>query len=179
MEDLALRISRLEAIEAVRGAFAKYVLFMDGGRVDDLLEVFAEDGELIAENEPAGSGLTVHRKGRSDVEKHYRQLPYGTFRHHTTNTTVDVSADATQAELSSYFLTAKPNGIKGGLYEILFIRDHDGSWHIQRLHIASSWAWQASAVENAFYDALADHTLRGGAPAVWDQVFDTALPASG
>ncbi|MFE3188534.1 nuclear transport factor 2 family protein [Nocardia sp. NPDC059240] len=172
MTDLGARLARLEALEAVRGALARYVQLMDGGFVDELLDVFMADADMLAENEPPGSGGSVSYHGRAEIDGHYRALPFGWFRHHTTNTTIDVSAAADHAELSSYFLTAFPCGVQGGLYEGTFRLDVDGVWRIQRWQITSSWGWGGEAGFH-YFESLADRTLRGGKPVVWNQIVGT------
>ncbi|MFE6923013.1 nuclear transport factor 2 family protein [Nocardia sp. NPDC057663] len=167
--DLEVRVARLEAVEAVRGTFARYTQLMDGGFVDELLDVFATDADFLAENEPPGSGGSVDYRGRSEIAGHYRALPYGWFRHHTTNTTVDVSANAQQAELSSYFLTTFPGGVQGGLYEGSFALDVDGVWRIRRWQITSSWGWGTGDIGFQYFEPLAARTLRGGRPVVWNE----------
>lgn len=166
MTDVDLRLARLEAAESVRSAFARYTYLMDGGFVDELLDVFATDAEFLAENEPPGTGGTVFRHGRRDIDGHYRSLPFGWFRHHTTNVSVDVAADALTAELSSYFLTAFPGGVQGGTYEGFFRRGADGVWRIARWQITSGWGWGGKAGFH-YFEQLADRTRGGGKPVVW------------
>jgi hypothetical protein len=166
MTSIEARLARLEAAEALRSALARYTYLMDGGFVDELLDVFMADAEFVAENEPPGAGGTVVRRGRDDIDGHYRALPFGWFRHHTTNVSVDVSADATQAELSSYFMTAFPGGVQGGLYEGTFQQDTDGTWRIQRWHITCSWGWGGEPAFR-YFEKSADRTVRGGKPVIW------------
>ena len=166
MMNLETRVARIEAAEEVRSAFARYIYFMDGGFVDELMDVFMTDAEFLAENEPPSTGGTVTHRGRADIEGHYRALPFGWFRHHAANITVDVSADAQQADLSSYFLTAFPGGVQGGLHEGTFCKDVDGIWRIQRWQITSSWGWGGEPAFQCF-EKSTEWTQRGGRPVTW------------
>jgi hypothetical protein len=166
MTNVEARLTRLEAAEAVRSALARYVYLMDGGFVDELLDVFTDDAEFVAANEPPGTGGTVVHRGRDDIGGHYRALPFGWFRHHTTNTSIDVSADATEAQVSSYFLTSFPGGVQGGLYEGTFQHDTDGTWRIRNWNITSSWGWGGEPGFH-YFEQAADRTVRGGKPVVW------------
>jgi hypothetical protein len=166
MTSIKTRLARLEAAEAVRSALARYTYLMDGGFVDELLDVFSADAEFVAENEPPGTGGTAMHRGRDDIGGHYRALPFGWFRHHTTNTSIDVSADATEAHVSSYFLTSFPGGVQGGLYEGTFQHDTDGTWRIRNWHITSSWGWGGEP-RFQYFEQTADRTVRGGKPVVW------------
>ena len=47
---LEARMARLEATEAVRRTFNRYLYYLDGGRTDDLLAVFAVDATMEATN---------------------------------------------------------------------------------------------------------------------------------
>lgn len=174
--DLERRLERLEAVESVRAAFTGYAQFMDAGLVEELLHLFDPEAEFVAMNEPPGTGGEVRLRGRADIEKHYRALPFGWFRHHTTNTSIDVSDDARHAELSSYFLTSFPGGVQGGLYEMQFQVDSSGAWRIRSVHIASSWGWGATGTGFHYFDQLGDNTLRGGRPVMWGR---TIAPAKG
>src|SRR5262249_26523262 len=50
MTNLEKRVARVEAAEEVRSAFARYIYLMDGGFVDELMDVFMTDAEFLAEN---------------------------------------------------------------------------------------------------------------------------------
>lgn len=135
--------------------------------MDELLQVFA-DADFLAENEPPGSGGTVSHHGRDQIASHYRSLPFGWFRHHTTNTSIDVSQDAQRAELSSYFMTAFPGGVQGGLYEGSFRHETDGIWRIARWQITSAWGWGGEPGFH-YFESLGQRTQRAGRPVTWTQ----------
>ena len=119
---LEARIARLEATEAVRRTFNRYLWFLDGGKFDDLLAVFAVDATMEAMNYPPGTGGTLRFDGRDAIAEIYRPLRAGGFRHNSTNTSIAVADDALGASLTSYFLTAGPNAIQGGVYEGTLVR---------------------------------------------------------
>lgn len=168
MLTLEQRLARLEAAEAVRGTMMSYAQLMDAGLVDEVLQLFAKDSQLIALNEPPGSGGSVRRSGIVEIDTHYRALRYGTFRHHLTNVSVDVTSDAKIAELSALFLTSYRHAIKGGFYEVKFERQNDGQWRIKRMHITSSWGWHVSDPNIDYFALLGAQALRGGRPVRWD-----------
>lgn len=157
------RLKKLEAQENARDLLYRYIHAMDGGYVDDLLRLFTEDGELHAENEPPGSGETVTRKGTAEIRKHYANLPFGMFRHHSANPVVVVADDAKSATIYSYFITAIPMGIQGGSYEGAVVKVGN-DWKIKRWHIVSGWCWQSQDESQMYFDPLKE-TLFGGAGA--------------
>lgn len=168
MTGIEARVARLEAAEAIRGAFAQYTHFMDGGFVDKIIDLFSEDAGFVAKSEPPGTGGTVELNGRSNIGSHYRSLNYGRFRHHTTNTSIDISADAQVGELSSLFITTYRRAIKGGLYELRYGRNVHGQWKIANMHIVSSWGWNVDE-DGSYFEPFSKHTLRDGHPVVWGQ----------
>lgn len=167
MTGLDARIARLEAAEAVRSVFAQYTQLMDAGHIDELMQVFGPGAELVAMNEPSTGGGTVRRTGHAEIEAHYRALRIGTFRHHATGVSVDVSPDAKVAEISSLFITSYRHALKGGLYEVRLGADAAGAWKIARLHITSSWGWHVADARIDYFGSFAPMTLRGGRPVVW------------
>jgi hypothetical protein len=163
------RLARMEATEAVRRAFARYTWFLDGGRTDDLLQVFTEDAAMEAMNYPPGTGGTLTFRGRAEIETLYRPLRAGSFRHHATNTSVEVAPDCRSARLTSYFLTAssKPTSIQGGVYEGELVPagdDPGGEWRIARWRVSSQWGWNQGTDAPPYGNPLAAFTLWGGVP---------------
>ncbi|MGW0035187.1 nuclear transport factor 2 family protein [Gordonia sp. NPDC003376] len=163
------RLRRLEAAEEIRCAITRYTQLMDAGLIDDLMELFMDDARFLSTNEPPGTGGSKSLQGRDEIETHYRGLPFGWFRHHIANTAVDVSPSADHAELSSYFITAFPGGVQGGLYEVGFRLDTAYTWRIQRLQITSSWGWGTKETGFHYFEQLGDRTFRGGHPVVWNE----------
>lgn len=168
MSDLAERVERLEIIEAVRSTFHEYTHYLDGGFVEDLVAVFTPDAEMTAANYPPGSGQDVVMRGHEEIRGIYDALSFGSFRHHATNSTVAVADDRRSAELSSYFVTASPYGLGGGLYQGTFV-PLDGRWRIATWRVASTWGWRIQGQDAPPYlqEALGSHALRDGKPVVF------------
>ncbi len=168
MSDLESRIERLEIIEAVRSTFHEYTHYLDGGFVDDLLGVFTDDAEMTAANYPPGSGNDLVLNGRDEIRTIYAPLTYGSFRHHATNSTVSVADDRRSAELSSYFITALPYSVQGGLYQGTFV-PVDGLWRIKVWRVASTWGWRTPGKDlpPTFQEVLGNRALRDGKPVVF------------
>ncbi len=167
---LSQRVQRLEAAEAVRSTFAEYTHHLDGGQVDDLLDLFTEDVRFLAVDYPPGTGGTLEKRGRQGVAEVYGGLRFGSFRHHTSNTSISVADDASSAELSSYFATASPFAWGGGLYQGTLVRDPD-RWRIREWQVTSTWGWRVRTDDRPYLDqplaGVAPHALRGGRPVRW------------
>ncbi len=170
-QTLESRIARLEAAEAVRSAFAEYTHYVDGREFDLLADLFTDDAVFDAANFPGGSGTLVRRTGRKDIVAVAKFLPQQ-IRHHSTNASIDVAADARGAELSAYYLHVHPGGISGGLYEGHFRLEEDGRWRIDRWQVTAGWGLPASAPDCAYSQALSVQTLRAGRPVSWDRTID-------
>lgn len=165
---LRQRVARLEAAECVRSTVVQYIYLLDAGRVDELVDLFTPNAEFTAENEPGGTGLRASATGRDQIRAHFTNLPFGYFRHHLTNTTVNVVASAASATLTSYFNTTFPQGIQGGVYEGELVRGRDGQWRITTWQVTSSWGWRAGDEAFAYFEELPALTKRDGRPAIWD-----------
>ena len=66
-DDLARRVERLGAIEAMRAAFNRFVDLLDLGAIDDLLGVFTANVLVEVMNCPPGSGHDLEFRGRDAV----------------------------------------------------------------------------------------------------------------
>ncbi|MCZ7527764.1 MAG: nuclear transport factor 2 family protein [Acidimicrobiia bacterium] len=165
LDRLRARVARLEAREEVLDCFREYLYALDGGRVDDLLDVFTEDVTFEAVNFPPGSGETVARAGREALAGLYGRYPASIRRHHAANTSVEVGEGGDTAELSSYYLTTGAYELAGGLYEGTFRRD-GGRWRIARWRVTSQWGWRLREERPPYLaDPLDRGTMRGGRPA--------------
>lgn len=165
---LEARIARLEAAEAVRRTFNRYLWFLDGGKIDDLLAVFAEDAVMEAMNYPPGSGNDLRFETRAKIAEIYRPLKPGAFRHNSTNISIAVADDARSASITAYFLTAKPDGIQGGVYEGTMracTDDPAGVWEIVTWRVASQWGWDVAHQQPTYANPLHAFTLGDGRPA--------------
>jgi hypothetical protein len=140
---LERRIARLEAIEAVRYAFNRYLHAVDNNRVDVLVgEVFTEDVEVVIANYPPGSGKNHLLHGSDAVRSIYEPVRAGGQRHNAANTSVVVADDLGEAHLTSYFVTTLAWGNQGGMYEATFVPTGDGTWKAKRWLVSSQWGWK-------------------------------------
>ena len=170
--ELARRIDRLEAAEEVRGRFAAYTMALDAGRVADVVDCFAPGATLVVTNWPLGSGETVEADTPEAIADFYDQTTGSTFRHHTTNTTLDVSPDATEARLSSYFAVSANFTWTGGIYEGTFVRCDDGDWRFAQWRISSTWGWKLRSERPPFLDeAPGRGTLGDASPVRWNRTY--------
>jgi SnoaL-like domain len=165
---LEARIARLEATEAVRRTFNRYLYFLDGGKIDDLLQVFALDATMEAMNYPPGTGGTQSFAGRDRIAEIFRPLKPGASRHNSANTSIAVADDARSASLTSYFLTAGPSAIQGGVYEGTLRATTDdpaGAWEIVTWRVSSQWGWNVAGDPAGYAEPLHAFTLGDGRPA--------------
>jgi hypothetical protein len=165
---LEARVARLEATAAVRRTFNRYLYYLDGGRTDELLAVFASDVSMQATNYPPGTGGTLEFDGRDALAALYGPLKAGGFRHNSTNVSVAVADDARTASLTAYFVTAFPDGIQGGFYEGTLRPTGDdpaGVWEIVTWRVSSQWGWHAKGAFETYANPLGAFTIVDGLPA--------------
>lgn len=146
MTDLAAlerRLARVEAIEAVRYAFNRYFHAIDNNRIDVLInEVFTADATVEIANYPPGSGRNHVLTGEKAIRAIYEPIPADGHRHNSSNTSVVVNDDATEAKLTSYFVTTIAWGNQGGIYEATFVPVGDGTWRAKHWLVSSQWGWR-------------------------------------
>jgi hypothetical protein len=141
--DLERRIARLEAIEAVRYAFARYFHAIDNNRIDVLIdEVFTPDVVVEISNYPPGTGKNLLLESADAIRKVYEPIPADGHRHNPTNTSILVSEDLQSAEVTSYFVTTGAWVNQGGIYEATFAPCDDGRWKAKRWLVSSQWGWR-------------------------------------
>ena len=165
---LEARVARLEATEAVRRTFNRYLYYLDGGRTDDLLAVFAVDATMEAMNYPPGSGGTERYEGRERIAAIFRPLRPGASRHNSTNVSIAVADDARTASLTAYFVTTFRDGIQGGFYEgtaRATSADPAGDWEIVTWRVSSQWGWHAKDGFATYAEPLGAFTTGDGRPA--------------
>ena len=71
LADLRTRVERFEAIEICRGRFNEYLYYLDGGHLEDLIDLFSADIRLELMNFPPGTGNDLHYTGREEIRKLY------------------------------------------------------------------------------------------------------------
>jgi 3-phenylpropionate/cinnamic acid dioxygenase small subunit len=116
----------LEARERIRETIAAYAHRVDGGRFDELVDLFAADGVLEVEGEPAHRG---REEIRAFVTGTGRDLEAGTgaprIRHHVSNVSIEVEGPD-RARARCYFLAVTDQGVDHwGRYRDDLARDGD------------------------------------------------------
>jgi SnoaL-like domain len=164
MSDLEARVARLEAESEVRRLLHRYVHGVDNASWDQLARCFDVNAHVKVVNYPPGSGRSDEFRGHERISLLYAPLRAGSYRHHSANASITVAADATAAEVSSYFLTASDLALGGGLYEGTAHLTPDG-WRLTTWQVTSSWGWKVGAERPYLAELLATGTLRGGLPA--------------
>jgi len=105
-----MELWELTARESVRETIARYAHLVDRGRIEELLQLFAEDATLEAGERPPAHGRDAIRafflgtKG-SLAAAATRPL----IRHHVTNVLIELT-DRETATASSYFLAITERG---------------------------------------------------------------------
>src|SRR5262249_29715171 len=101
----------LEARERIRETIARYAHHVDGGRFDELVDLFAPDGVLEVEGEPAHRGREAIR---AFVTGTGRALGAATgaprIRHHVTNAPIEPDGPD-RARARCYFLAVTDLGV--------------------------------------------------------------------
>ena len=116
----------LEARERIRETIAAYAHRVDGGRFDELVDLFAPDGVLEFEGEPAHRGREAIR---AFVTGTGRDLAAGTgsqrIRHHVSNVVIELDG-SDRARARCYFLAVTDRGVDHwGRYRDELGRDGD------------------------------------------------------
>jgi hypothetical protein len=171
MEQLAARVGRLEATESLRQALNDYFYLIDGGRIDDLLDVYTENVTWSATNVPFGSGETLSVQGRAQVRPIVESLGYGGFRHHGLNVDIQVDDAGESATTVAYMLIVSRSAevadaalLLGGLYEGEWVRDAD-RWRIASWRVNNQWMVDGIA-GTKFFEGLREYAQWDGRPRV-------------
>ena len=119
-----MELWELAAREAIRETVARYAHLVDRGRIDELVELFTQDGTLEAGDRPPA-------RGRADIRAFFmktgRRLAVASgrplIRHHVSNLVIEVTgSDSASAE--AYFLAITEHGPDHwGRYRDRFTRD--------------------------------------------------------
>ena len=164
---LRVRVRRLEAIEACRSRFNEYLYYLDGGHLEDLIALFADDARLELMNFPPGTGNDLHYTGHDPIRKLYAAFVGEGARHHSANVSVAPSENPGRAELIAYFQTTVEYGLTGGIYE-LQLKRQSATWQIHRMRISSTWGWAIPHSDPPYLSApFAAGTLRDGRPPLY------------
>jgi hypothetical protein len=168
--DLRRRVERIEAMEACRGRFNAYLYHLDGGHLDDLLELFADDARLELQNFPPGTGGNLLYTGPDEIRGLYAAFVGEGARHHSANVSVVPSEALDRVEVTAYFHTAIEYALTGGIYE-LQLRPRHSAWQISHMRISSTWGWAIPHSDPPFLkEPFGAGTLRDGRPPSPDQI---------
>lgn len=125
MSDLAERVERLEAIEAVRELIWRYASTVDRlGDIGELADLFTEDAVLTNPD---------RHEGRQAILDYYGGVlsALESARHHIVNSTIVVEAPG-RARHRGYFLAFLRRGddelVVVGDYDDVAVRGEDGRW---------------------------------------------------
>jgi len=140
----------IEARLAIEDTIGRYVRCVDGGRAEDLKELFIDDGVLQTDrNEYRGrdaiSGMIDGLKASLSSGAEPRRI-----RHHVSSLRIDFDGpDAATA--TCYFLSTVGDGVDHwGVYRDQFVRDGD-RWLFAHRHVTTEGrtpgGWAASRVE--------------------------------
>jgi uncharacterized protein (TIGR02246 family) len=137
----------LEARERIRDVIARYAHCVDGGRFDELVELFAPDGVLEVEGEPANRGRDAIRDFVTGTG-HELAADTGAprIRHHVSNVLIDLDG-SDRARARCYFLAVTDRGVDHwGRYLDDLVRAGD-RWHFARRRVRTDGATVGSWVE--------------------------------
>jgi 3-phenylpropionate/cinnamic acid dioxygenase small subunit len=137
----------LAAREQIRDTIARYAHTVDGGRFDELVELFVPDGVLEVEGGPAHRGREAIR---AFVTGTGRDLAAGTgsprIRHHVGNLLIELEG-SDRARACCYFLAVTDRGVDHwGRYRDDLVRAGDG-WRFARRRVRTDGAAPGSWVE--------------------------------
>jgi hypothetical protein len=161
---LRAQVRRLEAIEACRGRFNEYLYYLDGGHLEDLMALFADDALLELMNFPPGTGNDLHYTGHAEIRTLYSAFVGEGARHHSANVSIVPNEAQDRADLIAYFHTTVEYGLTGGIYELQLERS-SATWQIARMRISSTWGWAIPHSDPPYLSApFGAGTLRDGRP---------------
>ncbi len=137
----------LEAREHIRDTIDRYAHCVDGGRFDELGELFASDGVLEVEGEPAHRGRDAIR---AFVTGTGRDLAAATgaprIRHHVSNVLIEMDGPD-RARARCYFLAVTDRGVDHwGRYRDDLVRAGE-DWRFAHRRVRTDGAAAGSWVE--------------------------------
>jgi hypothetical protein len=101
----------LAAREAIRETVARYAHFVDSGRFDDVIGLFAADGELEVHGEEPARGHDSLRAFFTGVGRDLRDTTsVPLIRHNTSNLSIEVVSPI-EATARCYFLAVTEQGV--------------------------------------------------------------------
>jgi 3-phenylpropionate/cinnamic acid dioxygenase small subunit len=130
----------LAAREEIRDTIARYAHCVDGGRFDELVELFAPDGVLEIEGQPPHRGRAAIKAFVTGVG---RDLAAATavprIRHHVGNVVIDLDGRE-RGRAGCYFLAVTDRGVDHwGRYRDELV-DREGRWRFARRQVRTDGA---------------------------------------
>ena len=126
-----MELWELAAREAIRETVARYAHLVDRGRIDELVELFAEDATLEAGDRPPAGGRAAIRAFFMDTgERLATTSRRPLIRHHVSSIVIDLEGPET-ATAESYFLAITERG-----------PDHWGRYRDRFVRRGSRWLFQ-------------------------------------
>ncbi len=156
-------IEEAQAREAIRDTLSRYNLSGDRGRLDDLLDCFAEEGVLEIEGEATCEGRTAIRSRLQGATEEWRAgrgdgEPTAPMRHHLTTSGIElVSPD--RARAWSYFLVVSDIGPDHSGRYVDELRRETDRWRFVRRRVRVEWRSPATR----FASTLAGSSASPGA----------------
>jgi 3-phenylpropionate/cinnamic acid dioxygenase small subunit len=145
-----MELWEIAAREQVRDTIARYAHCVDGGRFDELVDLFLPDGVLEVEGEASHSGRDAIRAFVTGVG---RDIAASTgvprIRHHVGNVLVDVEGSE-RAAARSYFLAVTDRGL-----------DHWGRYRDELVPTGGRWRFARRRVRT---DGAAPGSWAAGRP---------------
>lgn len=116
----------LEAREQIRDAIARYAHCVDGGRFDDLVELFVPDGVLEVEGEPPHRGREAIRNFVAGTGRDLAVATGAPRIHHHVGSIVIALEGEQRARARCYFLAVTDRGVDHwGRYQDELVRSDD------------------------------------------------------
>ena len=122
-------VVEIAAREALRELVAAYAHLADGGRLDDVAALFAEDGVLRIDDRPALEGRAAIRAflGGTQASVRAAAVARPLVRHHVSNLRLTLDGPE-RASGAAYFLVLTDRGL-----------DHWGRYRDRYLRLAEGW----------------------------------------
>jgi 3-phenylpropionate/cinnamic acid dioxygenase small subunit len=133
----------LVAREQIRDTIARYAHCVDGGRFDDLGELFVPDGVLEIEGAPPHRGRAAITAFVAGVGRDLAASAVPRIRHHVGNVVIEL--DGTErARSRCYFLAVTDRGVDHwGRYRDELV-PWDGRWRFARRQVRTDGATRGS-----------------------------------
>lgn len=145
MKGTVMNLDELLEREAIREMLTRYVGFADGGKVNEMLDLFSDDAIM----EPTGASTC---RGRNEIRGYFEAagesiralMPTPMLRHHLSSIRIDLLGD-NRARSTAYFLAVTEFG-----------PDHWGRYRDQLLRTDDGWCITHRLLE-----------IEGGTPDGW------------